>query len=307
MSKTDSGWVAELELKPGKHLYKFIVDGKWVYDTQNLQREADTYRGFNSVYFVSNHVFSLQGFNLADRVALCGSFNNWNENSILMTKTKSGWELPVFLAEGTYTYKFLVDSKVWLTDPSNPNRRDDGAGNLNSVLSLGIPTIFFLPGNLQARQVNLGLEANRWNFEELKMSKVDSGWRIAYVLAPGNYQYKFVVDGNWVLDPANKVLSELDGQTNNVKSVGENHVFSLANYSNAQNVFVSGSFCNWLEPGYKLSREGENWIIRLHLPLGKQTYKFIVDGKWILDPANQFFEENEYGTGNSFVWKESDQ
>jgi hypothetical protein len=30
----------------------------------------------------------------------------------------------------------------------------------------------------------------------------------------------------------------------------------------------------------------------------------VVDQKWIIDPTNELWEENEYGTGNSVLWIE---
>jgi hypothetical protein len=29
-----------------------------------------------------------------------------------------------------------------------------------------------------------------------------------------------------------------------------------------------------------------------------------VDGKWMIDPANDLWEDNEFGTGNSVLWIE---
>ena len=49
-------------------------------------------------------------------------------------------------------------------------------------------------------------------------------------------------------------------------------------------------------------REGNSWKFPLRLKPGKYTYKFIVDGTWILDPGKPLFEENEHGTGNSVLW-----
>jgi len=49
-------------------------------------------------------------------------------------------------------------------------------------------------------------------------------------------------------------------------------------------------------------RQGGKWIMPVSLKPGKYTYKFIVDGKWITDPDNKLYEENEYGTGNSVLW-----
>lgn len=46
------------------------------------------------------------------------------------------------------------------------------------------------------------------------------------------------------------------------------------------------------------------WIYPVFLKPGKYTYKFIVDGKWLIDPANETWEGNEYSTGNSVLWIE---
>ena len=53
-----------------------------------------------------------------------------------------------------------------------------------------------------------------------------------------------------------------------------------------------------------MSKQDGKWILPLFLNPGKYTYKFIIDGKWILDPANKLYEENEYGTDNSVLWVE---
>jgi len=37
---------------------------------------------------------------------------------------------------------------------------------------------------------------------------------------------------------------------------------------------------------------------------GKHKYKYLVDGKWITDPNNKNWEQNEFGTGNSIIWVE---
>ncbi len=42
-------WEVELDLEPGKYLYKFIVDGTWSHDPANENKEDDGYDGFNSV------------------------------------------------------------------------------------------------------------------------------------------------------------------------------------------------------------------------------------------------------------------
>ena len=79
-------------------------------------------------------------------LVLSGSFNNWKRNELLMTKTSTGWMLPLYLAEGTHTYKFIVDGK-WLKDERNTEKLPDGNGDFNSVIRLGKTFLFKLIKN----------------------------------------------------------------------------------------------------------------------------------------------------------------
>lgn len=299
MAKNDSGWVATIPLLPGKHCYKFIVDGHWMIDPENLRREDNTQGDYNSVYFLTNYEFKLAGFLQAKKVIVAGSFNDWNEKAFTMRKTSSGWSLPAYLKDGTYEYKFIVDDN-WITDPANPNKRDDGKGNMNSYLQLGGSVNFKLIGYTSARKVILAGEFNHWNEEQLVMKKTNEGWELPYVLAPGNYQYKYIVDGQWLTDPNNPHLGSMDGHINSVISIKPNHTFLLKKYPNAINVSIAGNFNGW--NGYSMTRTSEGWIFRVYLPVGKCLYKFVVDGKWIIDPDNDLWEQNEYGNGNSVLW-----
>lgn len=49
----DDIWTVSLELDPGKHLYKFIVDGEWLPDPDNPDQEDDGYGSFNSILEVA--------------------------------------------------------------------------------------------------------------------------------------------------------------------------------------------------------------------------------------------------------------
>jgi 1,4-alpha-glucan branching enzyme len=300
MLKVDSGWVATVQLHPGKHQYKFIIDGHWMEDPDNKTREDDGQGGYNSVYYVTNYEFKLNGNTNAKRVVLSGSFNNWNEVDFKMLRTSTGWRLPIYLKDGTYEYKFIVDG-TWIADPGNANIRDDGKGNTNSYLQLGGAVMFKLPGYANARKVILAGEFNNWNEEQLVMKKTPDGWEIPYVLAAGNYQYKFIIDGQWMTDPLNPHLASQHGHINSVVTVKPNHTFVLKKYQNALSVSVAGSFNDW-GVGYSMKRTPDGWVYDAWLPPGKCLYKFIVDGKWIIDPGNEQWEQNEFGNGNSVLW-----
>jgi hypothetical protein len=301
MKPVDSGWTVDLNLKPGKYTYKFIVDGNWIPDPYNKLREKDGAGGYNSVVYCPNQTFKLKGNDSSRKVYVAGSFNNWNPRELAMTKTSDGWTLPIFLRDGTYGYKFIVDDH-WYTDPANPAERRDTHGNVNSVLSIGEPFLFTLNGKTDARQVVLSGSFNGWKMDELLMDKTAKGWQLPYVVPAGNYEYKFIVDGNWTTDPGNPFFTGSDAYRNSFIALKANHLFELDNHTDAGEVIVTGSFNGWDKKGYQMVRQGGKWIFPLFLNPGKYTYKFIIDGKWIIDPVNALYEQNEYGTNNSVLW-----
>lgn len=301
MQRTDSGWIAQVKLGVGKYWYKFIVDGNWTIDNDNNLWENDGLGNNNSVYYKTNMIFRLPGYANAKRVFLAGSFNDWKERELAFKKTSSGWELPLYLADGTHTYRFIVDGN-WITDPTNKNTLPNEYKNFNSVIYLGKPYVFHLDGYPQANQVVLSGSFNKWRSDELYMKKTASGWDLSYALGPGNYEYEFIVDGKYI------------SKSNNPNASGHlffvirpNHTFRLKGYPNAKNVSIAGDFNNWAPNSFQLSKAGDEWEITVHLSPGKHLYKFLVDGKWIIDPGNKDWEQNEFNTGNSVYWMEANQ
>lgn len=301
MRKAATGWITDVKLEPGKYAYKYIVDGRWTADPVNLLSERGDAGGRNSVLYCPNHTFRLNGYEKARTVVVAGNFNGWNPRGVPLERTSGGWALKVYLREGTHAYKFLVDGK-WITDPGNPQVREDAHGNRNSFLEIGEPFLFSLEGFTDARRVILAGSFNHWDPNELVMQKTASGWKLPYVTAAGNYEYKFIIDGEWMPDPANPFTTGSGNYTNSFIALKANHIFELKGHSQAGSVMVSGSFNGWRTDGYRMVREGDIWKIPLCLEPGKYSYKFIVDGQWILDPANPLLEENQYGTGNSVLW-----
>ena len=84
-------------------------------------------------------------------------------------------------------------------------------------------------------------------------------------------------------------------------SVKGNTTFKLEGYAEAQIVALAGSFNNWNESQLLFAREGDVWVCRIDLAPDRYTYKFIVDGNWMLDPANAETEEDQYGNLNSVL------
>ena len=81
-------------------------------------------------------------------------------------------------------------------------------------------TTFRLKGYAEASVVVLTGSFNNWNQSQLLFGREGGDWVCRIDLDPGVYQYKFVVDGNWLLDPSNPDTAEDEaGNVNNVLEV----------------------------------------------------------------------------------------
>ena len=69
----------------------------------------------------------------ARRVALVGTFNEWDDNTLPMKKdTKGTWKASVALPPGRYEYRLWVDG-VWHDDPNAQERVENPFGSHNCV------------------------------------------------------------------------------------------------------------------------------------------------------------------------------
>ena len=68
----------------------------------------------------------------------------------------------------------------------------------------------------------------------------------------------------------------------------------------ASEVALAGSFSDW-KPIKMRRLQYDEWVLRIKLSPGKYTYKFVIDGNWIPDPANPVTEYDESGNINSVI------
>src|SRR5688500_13329155 len=74
----------------------------------------------------------------------------------------------------------------------------------------------------------------------------------------------------------------------------------------AQSVFVAGSFNDWHAAATAMIALGEGrWRKDLTLPPGRYEYRFVVDGRWMNDPAAQETAPNPFGELNAVLTVES--
>jgi len=82
-------------------------------------------------------VFSLPAGTRAERVTLCGDFNNWSLDSISLAQGDDrAWSVTVPLTPGTYRYKFLLDGETWENGPDADRLEDNAYGTQDSVIDV---------------------------------------------------------------------------------------------------------------------------------------------------------------------------
>jgi enterochelin esterase-like enzyme len=86
-----------------------------------------------------------------------------------------------------------------------------------------------------------------------------------------------------------------------VPSLTGNTTFALAGHTDAEAVAIYGSFNEWIQTKNYCAREGDGWVCRIDLAPGKYSYKFLVDGVGMNDPANSATEDDGNGHRDSVI------
>jgi len=161
---------------------------------------------------------------------------------------------------------------------------------------------FILPGYPNAEKVIITGNFNKWNESDIQMNRSEKGWVIKMDFPQGIFEYKFIVDGEWMHDPNNSRKTKNQHNTyNSILLVGNYMVFKLPKFLNAKRVVLSGSFNNWNTHKIQMEKSEDGWYTEVPLSPGKHLYKFIVDGKWMVDPVNQLSQMDKSGNLNSVV------
>lgn len=65
----------------------------------------------------------------------------------------------------------------------------------------------------------------------------------------------------------------------------------------AMSVMLVGDFTHWKDGGIPMKKSGQGvWTATVELPVGKHTYRFLVDGQWRDDPECTLRIANPYGS-----------
>jgi hypothetical protein len=135
---------------------------------------------------------------LRDLIALSRASTNERRKKILSLLTISGY--PLIRLYG------LAESVI-------PDKDTKGLPTTTPSPSLSGNTTFELNDYLDADNVVLTGSFNNWNQTQYICGRQASGWVCRIDLQPGRYTYKFIVDDEWLIDPANPT-TERDPQGN---------------------------------------------------------------------------------------------
>ena len=137
----------------------------------------------------------------------------------------------------------------------------------------------------------------------------DNGGGVAVATASPPVTPARAVAAASAMAPAHATTATLDSKTTQqkiedfygVKQFGDEVVFA-AKFENAGEVLVAGDFNNWnpVTPMKANARPG-TWTMKLPLRKGRYRYRFVVDGKWMTDPHNQYVETNQFGELNNVI------
>ncbi len=251
-------------------------------------------------------------------IAVAGTFNDWSGKGWKLERVNEQvYELrkkvkDLNASSGT-SFKFLINDRFWVEPPAFASNRSISSFNdlftsvYNLDMNLGKPDksgnhLFYLAGHQDAESVIVSGTFNYWDEHDFTMKWIDGAWQLRVKLPPGEHQYRFIVDGNWMEDPANpnRVENEF-GEHNSLVSKHKMQQFTLKD-KGYKDVYLAGDFSNWQYGKIAMRRENDYWKLTLPLPYGRFHYKFITDDSWILDPTNETTEFGEGGHLNSVIF-----
>lgn len=196
-----------------------------------------------------------------------------------------------------YSLRFLKNSnapvqiKITKTDNTVNNR---------VVIEKGILVSY---KNRKAKEVRIAGSFSGWN--EIHMEKGKHG--VWYFFLEESkctepVSYKFVVNGIWTLDPKNnfkendkngsyvsliKPINIIEGRRISYRHLTSNMVEFRVYNPNASFISLVGDFNNWNPENDNMIKGRDGiWRLQKRINIGLFRYKFVIDGKWVVDYYN---------------------
>jgi hypothetical protein len=161
-----------------------------------------------------------------------------------------------------------------------------------------------------------------WDTDGIEMKRDDEGtWMTTVSLEPGEYMYKFIVDGKWIPDPdvEERVSDGKGGWATPIvvkpkikmkhKVDADTKIIFKLHRPEAHDVRVSGTFNDWDPEGIPLAKSSKGtWSVTVPIPPGSYLYRFYIDGEWVPDPdVDRKMEDGKGGWATPFYVKPADE
>ncbi|MCD4773711.1 MAG: hypothetical protein K8R41_10060 [Bacteroidales bacterium] len=164
--------------------------------------------------------------------------------------------------------------------------------------------ISFDPIGKKYKKVRIAGEMNGWNPAAGNLEFKDGIWQTSMYLSPGKYQYKLVLDKDWIIDPANSdSIDNNAGAYNSVLSVGKDMTEFLPK------LFTKEIEGNEIELGFE-NEAKEFFVFWQNYRLPDEFFEIDDDEIKILIPENakdfersylRVFAYNEHGISNDIL------
>lgn len=167
----------------------------------------------------------------AREVFLVGDFNDWRTDATPMERGLDGvWHAAIYLTEGAYEYLYFEDGE-YVPDGQNPLTKPNPYGGSNSIVIVGNPpksplvegnSVTFILFDASATEVQVAGTFNGWaRFTMFRNPDEEHMWGVRYAnLPPGVYEYKYIIDGEWMLDAENyEAAYDRQGNANNTFTI----------------------------------------------------------------------------------------
>jgi serine protease AprX len=112
-----------------------VLSPRLAVETAEWERHGAGLRAFDCSRARAGRVVFVYHDDSAERVAVAGSFNDWDPSATpLARETDGSWRADVPVASGRQRYKFVVDGSRWIEDPGHGAKESDPYGGFDSML-----------------------------------------------------------------------------------------------------------------------------------------------------------------------------
>ena len=115
-----------------------VVNARRAVELARTEKHALQVVGCSPPRVTDGHLVFVYHDDEANTVSLAGNFNGWDGEKTPLSKNDQGlWFVEIGApSPGNHEYKFVVDGRRWIEDPSNGRKVPDNYGGLNSVITI---------------------------------------------------------------------------------------------------------------------------------------------------------------------------